>query len=204
MIPIMNPEDFPLWRIRVIQEQRFPSAKIVRMWSHVNTDGEVIQVTADMQDGPVNHLKIDDAHIIDGLSLRKGRNDVLEEDDGVLNIDETYNIVAASTPQARKISTFLSGKLVLGRHAYLYWLDRRGSADPKSKPVTMEARIIAAQTGRRAKDVWDEISEYWILENQKPDKYVRTHRSEFIGEDPTYTEQQEQEGTERMKAMGMW
>jgi hypothetical protein len=204
MIPITNPENFPKLRIRPIQEQRFPSAKVLRMWSHRNVDGKVVKVTGDIQDGPVNHIVIDDARIIESLSLLEGDNDVIEEDERVFFMDETWNIEIAPTPGARNINTFLTGRLVLARHAYLCWLDRRGTASPKFPPFRTEWCQIAVQQGRRERDVRLEIKDYWRWEHGKKGNGFKINRLVFLGGNPTYTKEQEKEGSSRLKETSMW
>lgn len=201
MIPITNPETFPMWRIRPVQEMRYPSAHFVRMWSHRNTDGEIVQVTGDMQNGPVNHVVIDDPHMIKALSLRKGADDVIAEDDRIYNLDETYNIEIKPTPNARNLNTFLSGRLVLGRHAFLCWLDCRGTADPERAPTRVEAQEIAMETGRRLRDVRLEIADVWGFEKQRKGEIFRNNRLAFLGDDPTYTAQQKEEGDKKLKKL---
>jgi hypothetical protein len=155
--PITNPEAFPLQRIQVVQSHHYPSAKLVGMWTHRDLNGEVIQVTADMQDGPVNHFLIDDARIVTALGLRKGMNDTISLLDEVLRFDETFTIRLLPNQCIKSLKDFVVGRLQPARHAYLYWLDSRGSADPKYGPYVHEARRLANQLGRRALDVWEEI-----------------------------------------------
>jgi hypothetical protein len=95
--PVTNPEAFPIDRIQDVQALRYPRAKIVGVWAHQNTSGDVVQVTVDMQDGPVNHIIIDDARLISALGLREGNNDVISIQHDHLRIDENSTFAYSQT-----------------------------------------------------------------------------------------------------------
>jgi hypothetical protein len=200
--PVTNPEAFPIDRIQDIQALRYPRAKIVGGWAHQNTIGDVVQVTVDMQDGPVNHIIIDDARLIFALGLREGNNDVISIQHDHLRIDETFDIRLFPNQHPQDLNAFVVGELVSARHAYLYWLDLRGSADPKGAPYVQQARDIATQLGRRAPHVWKEIESYWELEHGSGGKMYRDKRMKYLGEDPVYPKAEE--AKKREQARSMW
>jgi hypothetical protein len=204
IIPIINPEDFPTKRIQVIQALRYPSARVVEMWSHRSVDGEIVQITADMQDGPVNHLVINDARIITALGLRDDGHDVISRDDESLRLDETFTISIHPGQRPKNVKNFVVGEMRTGRHAYLHWLDSRGTADPKRPPYPQEANRIAVQLGRRAMDVWKEIEGYWELEQGAAGKLYRVGRLKYLGEDPVYCEEDEKKASVKAKTRSMW
>ncbi|KAF2830288.1 hypothetical protein CC86DRAFT_271037, partial [Ophiobolus disseminans] len=188
IIPIINPEALPINRIQDIQALRYPSARIYAMLTHRNVNGDVIQVTADMDAGPVDHLLINDTRIITALELRQPDYDTISIQENILRINETFTIHISPSQRLRYSNDFLVGELRPARHAYLYWLDSRGSADPKCGPWAQEARRIAGKLGRRAPDVWREIEGYWSLEQGAGGKVYRTDRLRYLGEDPVYDE----------------
>jgi hypothetical protein len=193
MIPILNPSAFPVQRIQEVQAQRYPSTKVVSMWSHTNVAGEVVQVTADIQDGSVNHLILTDARLITALGLRSGAHDTILLDVSQLKIDETFRII--DSPGKRSdLNIFIVGQLVSGRNAYLYWLEHRGTADPKGPPYVQEARRIATQVGRRALDVWREIEKVWGLEQGGGGQGYRANRVKYLGEDPVVFRKDKEDG----------
>jgi hypothetical protein len=200
--PVTNPEAFPIDRIQDVQALRYPRAKIVGVWAHQNTSGDVVQVTVDMQDGPVNHIIIDDARLISALGLREGNNDVISIQHDHLRIDETFDIRLFPNQHPHDLNAFVVGELVSARHAYLYWLDLRGSADPKGAPYVQQARDIATQVGRRAPHIWKEIESYWELEHGSGGKMYRDKRIKYLGEDPVYCKAEE--AKKREEARSMW
>jgi hypothetical protein len=135
----MNPEAFPIIRIQVVQALYFPSADVIRMWTHQNVNGDVVQVTADMKDGPVNHFIIKDPHIITALGL--------QEDTKVsfrffkVTLESMRYSQFEFLPKQRVHHVI--GELRSARHAYLYWLDGRRDANPRRAPYAQEARKIA-------------------------------------------------------------
>lgn len=183
MIPIHNPSAFPVQRIQEVQAQRYPSTKVVAMWSHLDPKGAVTQVTADIQHGSVNHLVLTDARLITALGLRSGAHDTILIDASQLKIDETFRIIDGPGKRS-DLNVFIAGQLVSARHAYLYWLEHRGTADPKGPPYVQEARRIAIQVRRRAGDVWREIEKVWELEQGGGGLGYRTNRVKHLGEDP--------------------
>jgi hypothetical protein len=158
------------------------------MWTHRNLDGTVVKVTADMQDGPVNHLIIKNARIITALGLREGTNDFITTHKEFFRLDETFLIYLFPDQRPRNLKNFVVGELLSARHAYLHWLDYRGSADPARPPYAQEARVLATRLGRRAPHVWKEVDEYWQLEQGNGGRMYRKNRLKYFGEDPTFTE----------------
>ncbi|KAH7082918.1 hypothetical protein BKA63DRAFT_460833 [Paraphoma chrysanthemicola] len=181
--PIVNTEAFPINRIQDVQALRYPLAKITGVWAHRKTCGDVVQVTIDMQDGPVDHLIINDVRIITAFGLREG-NDFITIHEPYLKHMETFNIRIFPNQHVRNVKAFDVGEMVSARHAYLCWLEFRGSADPKGEPWAQEARKIAVQIGRRALDVWKEIDGYWQLEHGSGGRMYRENRMKYLGEDP--------------------
>lgn len=80
------------------------------------------------------------------------------------------------------------GELVSARHAYLYWLDERRTADPRHGPYAAEAKAIARKTGRRWMDVMREVERVWELEQGSDGGEYRGNRVGYLGEDPVYEE----------------
>lgn len=184
--PVSNPEAFPIERMQVVQAQYYPSATIVNVFTHRDPSGEVIRVTADMQDGPVNHFSIHDVRIITALGLRDGDGDKMNIDESALKMNETFTITMLPNQRVKNLNNFVVGELKSARHAYLHWLDYRGCADPTCPPFVQEARTIAVRLGRRAHDVWKEIDGYWQLEQGNGGKQHRKNRLKYLGEDLRY------------------
>jgi hypothetical protein len=186
LVSVTNPKAFPVERIQVVQSQHYPSAKIMSMQTHRDIQGGVGQVTADMQDGPVNRLLIKDYRLVQALGLLHGANDTITIRTFDFRIDETFKIVLLPGQRPKDLKNIVVGELVPARHAYLYWLDYRGTTDPKYAPFAMEARHIAVQLGRRAMDVWKEVDGYWQLEQGSGGSAYRRNRLKNLGEDPVY------------------
>ncbi|KAH3939172.1 hypothetical protein HBH70_187870 [Parastagonospora nodorum] len=200
LVPVTNPEAFPVERIQVVQSQHYPSAKIMSMQTHRDIQGGIGQVTADIQDGPVNRLLIKDYRLVQALGLLHGANDTIAIRTFDLRIDETFEIILLPGQRPKDLKNFVVGELVPARHAYLHWLDYRGTADPKYAPFAMEARYIAVQLGRRAMDVWKEVDGYWQLEQGSGGSAYRRNRLMNLGEDPVY----EGNGKRTLTFMSMW
>jgi hypothetical protein len=186
--PVSNPEAFPVRRIQGVQAEYYPAAHFVNLWTYRDVKGEVVQVTADMQDGPVNHVLIDDARIITALGLRQGTNDTISLLEESFRSNETFTIHILPGQRIKNLEAFVVGRLQSARHAYLHWLDSRGSADPKHAPYVHEARRLAKQLDRRALDVWKEVDGAWQLEQGSGGKRYRENRLRYLGEDPVYAE----------------
>jgi hypothetical protein len=201
LIPVTNPSAFPTGRIQVVQSQHYPSARIVSMWTHRDSKGGIGQVTADMQDGPVNHLKITDARLVSALGLLHGTNDTIRICTNELRIDETFVIELLPQQRPQDPKAFVVGELTSARHAYLYWLDIRGTADPKCPPYAQEIRRIAVDLVRRAPDVWKEVDGYWQLEQGSGGSVYRKNRLKTLGESPVYGEK---ESGKKSKIFSMW
>jgi hypothetical protein len=184
--PVRNPEAFPIDRLQSVQAQYYPSAKVINIWTHRDSNGFVVRVTADLQDGPVNHFVIDDARIITGLGLREDVNDTILLHKASFKPDETFTFEILYNQHARNLDTFIVGRFQSARHAYLYWLDLRKSADPKYGPFVLEARRLAKQLGRRVFDVWGEIDRYWRHEQGSGGRKFREDRLHNLVEDPVY------------------
>ncbi|EAT78277.2 hypothetical protein SNOG_14406 [Parastagonospora nodorum SN15] len=200
LVPVTNPEAFPVERIQVVQSQHYPSAKIMSMQTHRDIQGGIGQVTADIQDGPVNRLLIKDYRLVQALGLLHGANDTIAIRTFDLRFDETFEIILLPGQRPKDLKNFVVGELVPARHAYLHWLDYRGTADPKYAPFAMEARYIAVQLGRRAMDVWKEVDGYWQLEQGSGGSAYRRNRLMNLGEDPVY----EGNGKRTLTFMSMW
>ncbi|KAH7396954.1 hypothetical protein DE146DRAFT_764282 [Phaeosphaeria sp. MPI-PUGE-AT-0046c] len=184
--PVTNPEAFPVGRIQSVQAQYYPSASIVNIFTHSDTNGEVIRVAADMQDGPVNHFTIHDRHIITALGLREGKVDRIAINEDAFRLHETFTITIPPHQHVKNVNNFVIGELQSARHAFLHWLDHRGCTDPGCPPFAQEVRIIAGQLGRRAHDVWKDIDSYWQLEQGSGGKLYKNNRLEYLGEDVRY------------------
>jgi hypothetical protein len=200
--PVSNPEVFPVCRIQVVQAEYYPSAHFVNVWTYRDIKGEVVQVTADMQDGPINHVLIDDVRIITALGLRKDTNDTISLLDEFFRPNETFTIHILPGQRIKNLKFFVVGRLQSARHAYLHWLDSRGCADPKHPPYVHEARHLARQSGRRALDVWREINGAWQLEQGSGGRKYRENRFEYLGEDPMYAETTET--SSKATVLSMW
>lgn len=189
-IPITNPSSFPVERLQEVQAQYQPSTTITNMLCHKTPSGPITQVTADVQDGSVDHLIIRDPRIIDALGLTAPAFDTIytepEDFTAVLRFRETFvlNVLPGHRPQDPE--EYIVAELVGARHPYLYWLDERRSADPTAAPYAAEAKAIAKKTRRRWPDVMLEIEEIWEYEQGENGKWYREHRLEYLGEDPTY------------------
>jgi hypothetical protein len=184
--PVRNPEDFPIDRLQSVQAQYYPSAKVINVCTHRDSNGVVVRVTADLQDGPVNHFVIDEARIITGLGLRGGVNDNIFLHKASFKPDETFTFKILHGQHARNLHALIVGRFQSARHAYLYWLDLRRSTDPKHGPFVLEARHLANQLGRRVFDVWGEIDRYWRHEQGSGRRKFRQDRLHNLGEDPVY------------------
>jgi hypothetical protein len=159
--PVENPKAFPIGRVQSVQAEYHPWATVVNMCTHRDADGVVVRVTADLQDGPVNHFVIDDARIITGLGLLEGGCDTISLNNDCFRPDETFTFDIIHGQRVKNLDAFVIGRFRPARHAYLYWLDSHRSADPKHAPYFGKARILAPKLSRRAFDVWGEIDRYW-------------------------------------------
>ncbi|KAI4646025.1 hypothetical protein J4E93_005604 [Alternaria ventricosa] len=192
-------EAFPMTKVQEIQADYYPNAIIVAMCVHRdNNSNQVTQVAASMDNGPVEFLLINDPRIITFLGFRQPQNDPLCLQPNP-RLNETYQIFMHPGLASRDPKAWRVGELVSARHAYLYWLDSRQTADPKAPPTVAEARILAPKIGRRAKDVWEEVEKCWNLEQGSSGKRYRENRMEYLGEDPKYPE-----GEERRSGRSMW
>jgi hypothetical protein len=187
-IPVTNPFAFPIERLREVQEGRQPSTHIVDMLVHKTPSGPITQVTADIQDGSINHLFIRDPRIIDVLGFVAPDFDTINFDAAKCRLDETFTISLFPGQKPKRLEDWVMGELVSVRHPYLYWLDERQSADPRTPPFATEARAIARKTGRRWPDVMKEIEHVWKLEQDRGGNEYRYNRARYLGEDPTYPE----------------
>lgn len=187
-IPVTNPSAFPINRLREVQEGRQPSTHIVDMLVHKKPSGPITQVTADIQDGSINHLFIRDARIIDALGFAAPDFDTIALDTAKLRLDETFAVRLFSGQKPKRLDSWIMGELVSARHAFLYWLDERQSADPRTRPFAAEARAIARKTGRRWPDVMGEMEHVWGLEQGRGGGEYRQNRRKYLGEDPTYSD----------------
>ncbi|KAF3008536.1 hypothetical protein E8E13_006451 [Curvularia kusanoi] len=187
-IQITNPSAFPIQRLREVQAQYQPSTHITNMLCHKTPSGPITQVTADVQDGSVNHLLIRDPRIIRALGLTGPAFDTIHFDSAKLRLDETFNVRIFPGQKERDLDAWIVAELVSARHAYLVWLDERGSADPKAAPYAAEAKAIARLTERRWPDVMREIEGVWRLEHGEDGSEYRENRRRYLGEDPTYPE----------------
>ncbi|KAI4624693.1 hypothetical protein J4E83_004369 [Alternaria metachromatica] len=189
---------FPMTKVQEIQADYYPRAIIIAMCVHRDNNNQVTQVAASMDNGPVNFLLISDPRIITFLGFGQPPYDRICLQPN-LRLDETYQIYMYPGVASRDSKAWRVGELVSARHAYLYWLDTRQTADPKAPPTVAEARILAPKIGRRAKDVWEEIERCWNLEQGSSGKRYRENRMEYLGEDPEYPE-----GEERRSRRSMW
>ncbi|KAF1360942.1 hypothetical protein EJ07DRAFT_177052 [Lizonia empirigonia] len=187
-IPITNPSAFPIQRIQEVQSQHYPSTYITNMLCHKTRSGPITQVTADIQDGSVNHLLIRDQRLISALGLAPPDFDTITLDTNKLKIDETFMIRILPGQRPQKLDEWIMASLESARHAYLYWLDERRTADPIYGPYAAESKAIARKTRRRWPDVLREIEAVWKLEQGDNGKHYRENRMRYLGEDPTYPE----------------
>ncbi|CAO2655491.1 Nn.00g042940.m01.CDS01 [Neocucurbitaria sp. VM-36] len=199
IVPVQNPEEFPTQRIQEVQSQYYPYTKIVAMWVHCDAKGTATQVTADVDSGSIDHVLINDARLISALGLREGHQDTISLDDSKFRADETFTINVLPDQQTKDPKAWIIGELVSARHAYLYWLDHRRSADPKVPPYTQEAKVLARQLGRRTPEVWREVRDMWALEQSGGGRRFREHRGKYLGENPSYPL-----GEERSPSVSMW
>lgn len=189
-IIITNPSDFPVERIQEVEAQYQPSTKITHMVCHKTPSGPITQVTADVEDGSVDHLIIRDPHIIEALGLTAPDYDTIYSDftdiAAYLRLRETFilNVLPGHRPQDP--TEYIVAELVSARHPFLYWLDERRNADPTTPPYAAEAKAIAKKTRRRWPDVMFEIEEIWDFEHGDEGKSYRESRLGLLGEDPTY------------------
>lgn len=186
LISITNPSAFPIQRLQEVQSQRQPSTHVTDMWCHKTPSGPITQVTADLQDGSINHLFIRDERWISALGLAAPDFDTIQFDATKLRLDETFTIRVFPGQRTRKLEEWIMGELVGARHAYLYWLDERQCADPRCAPYAAEAKAIARKTGRRWPDVMREIEQVWTLEQGGDGREYKENRAKYLGEDPRY------------------
>lgn len=186
VILITNPSEFPVERIQEVEAQYQPSTKITHMVCHKTPSGPITKVTADVQDGSVDHLIIREPRLIEALGLTAPDFDTIDWNSGYLRLRESFtvNVLPGHRPQDPK--EFIVAELVSARHPYLYWLDERRSADPTVEPYAAEAKAIARKTRRRWPDVMMELEEIWDFEHGDEGKWYRENRLELLGEDPTY------------------
>ena len=189
---------FPMTKVQEIQADYYPRAIIIAMCVHRDNNNQVTQVAASMDNGPVNFLLISDPRIITFLGFGQPPYDRICLQPNP-RLDETYQTYMHPGLASRDPKVWRVGELVSARHAYLYWLDTRQTADPKAPPTIAEARILAPKIGRRAKNVWEEIERCWNLEQGSSGKRYRENRMEYLGEDPKYPE-----GEERRSSRSMW
>lgn len=189
VIPITNPSAFPIQRIQEVQSQHFPSTFFTNMLCHLGPSKTITQVTADVQDGSVNHLLIRDPRLISALGLVPPDFDTIELDITKLRIDEKFAVRIFPGQYPQKLDEWIMGELVSARHAYLYWLDERKTANPDHGPYAAEAKVLARKLGRRWPDIMKEIERVWRLEHGSNQKEYRENRMKYLGEDPTYPAQ---------------
>jgi hypothetical protein len=190
MTTIQNFDDFPLKRFQEVQAQYYPSTLILAMQIHRDDTGSVTQVTADIADGSVDQLQINNPRFLAAIGVH------LPPYDSILlqpepRVDETYKIRILPGQRRDDPKAYIVGDLIPARHAFLHWLDSRRSADPKGPPTAAEARMLARKIGRRGLDVMSEIMRYWKLEQGSGGKHYRENRAKYLGEDPSYTEDPE-------------
>ncbi|KAJ4324614.1 hypothetical protein N0V94_001184 [Neodidymelliopsis sp. IMI 364377] len=188
VIPITNPSVFPVQRIQEVQSQHYPSTTIVTMLCHKSPSGTITQVTADINNGSINHIIIRDTRIINALSLQPPHFDTITLDTTKLKNDETFKIRILPGQRPQNLDEWIVGELVSARHAYLYWLDERQTADPKTPPFATEAKALARKLGRRWPDVMREVEGFWRLEQGSNGMRYRGDRERYLGEDPRYEE----------------
>jgi hypothetical protein len=198
IVPVQNPDAFPVDNIQEVQAEYYASVRIIDMCIHHDGEKAVTQVTATMDKGPVNHLIIKDPRIITSLGFREPPYDTICLQPNS-RLDETYQIHIQPGQVPRDPKAWIVGELVSARHAYLYWLDSKQTADPVAPPTIAEAKILAPKIGRRAKDIWMEIERCWKFEQGSSGKRYRENRMEYLGEDPTYPQ-----GDEKRSRRGMW
>jgi hypothetical protein len=196
-ITVQTPEDFPITRIQEVQAQYYPSTHILNMEIHRAANNQVSQLTANIADGSVDHLVINNPRIITALGVHLPPYDkILPQHE--TRIDETFRIRILPGQRRSDPTAHITGELIPARHAYLYWLDSRGSADPKGPPMATESRMLAKKTGRRAFDIMNEIERYWHMEQGSGGRRYRENRKMYLGEDPGYP------GDGEGRCRGMW
>lgn len=169
------------------------------MWVHYDANGTTTQVTADVDSGSVDHLVINNRRLMSTLGLRDGLQDTMSLEETELHLDETFTIkIPAGQQPPTDPQAWIVGELISARHAYLYWLDYRRSANPRVPPYISEARTLAHQLGRRAPDVWKEIENAWNLEQGDDGHRFRNDREKYLGENPSYPTEEEKAPTLRM------
>ncbi|KAI2486721.1 hypothetical protein Ptr902_00854 [Pyrenophora tritici-repentis] len=198
LIPIQNPNDFPVTQIQEVQAQYIPSTRVLHVWLHRDSNNQIHQVTVDLDKSSVDHLIIQDPKIITFLGLRQPPIDIISlQSDGI--VEPTYKIKILPGQRPRNPKLWIVGELVIARHAYLYWLDSRQSADPRAPPTASEAKTLALQLKRRPNDVFQEINRYWDLEQGSGGRLYRENRKRYLGEDPKYPE-----GEEKIPTRSQW
>lgn len=192
-IPIRNPEAFPLWRLREVQHNIYRNTVIRDMFAIRDAaNGIVVRVTADLVNGSVNHLVIEDMRLICALGLQTGDHDTIKIHQRALRAHESFTIHPLKFEDDGNTypsNAWLAGLLVPARHPYLFWLDARGSADPVLPPHREELDLLAHRLGRIAEDVRYEVRCMYDLENSltaQQRAIYRGHRLYWLGEDPKY------------------
>ena len=198
LVPIQNPEEFPVERIQEVQAQYYPSTRFLDMWVHRDNNNQARQVTIDVDQGSADHLIIHDPQIIASLGLSLPPYDTLKLQSDSL-VDQTYRVKILPNQRPKSLKSWILGELVTARHAYLYWLDSRQSADPKFCPSVSEARTLALQLKRRPFHVMQEVDRYWNLEQGSGGRYFRENREKHLGDNPRYPE-----GEEKMPMRSQW
>jgi hypothetical protein len=198
IVPVQNPDAFPVGNIQEVQAEYYTSVRIIDMCIHQDGEYAVTQVTATMDKGPVNYLIIKEPRIITSLGFREAPYDTICLQPNS-RLDETYQIHIQPGQVPRNPEAWIVGELVSARHAYLYWLDSKQTADPVAPPTIAEAKILAPKIGRRASDVWMEIERCWKIEQGSSGKRYRENRMEYLGEDPSYPQ-----GNEKRSLRSMW
>jgi hypothetical protein len=143
-------------------------------------------VTTDIEDASINHLFIRDPPLINALGLVAPDYDTIHLSMSKLKLDEVLTIRTFPSQRPQRLDEWIIGELMSARQAYLYWLDKRKSADPRGTPYAAEARVIARKTGRRCMDVRKEIERPWDLEQRSSGGEYRGNWLRYLGEDPAY------------------
>ncbi|CBX94061.1 hypothetical protein IAQ61_003934 [Plenodomus lingam] len=183
---VQNPGLFPIHRIQNLRH-RSPSANIFAMQSwHDVLDNEVM-VIAKMINGEYTDIIINDQRHIAALGLDKDPHDRIELKQEIFRIGETFTITACDKRNPKDMNGDFIGELKSARHAYLHWLDARNDVDPHPAPYRTEINILAERLGRQRKDVWDEVNEYWDLEQGEDGQRYWRNRKLYLGEDPRYS-----------------
>ncbi|KAF1844983.1 uncharacterized protein K460DRAFT_405263 [Cucurbitaria berberidis CBS 394.84] len=198
IVLVQNPEDFPIHRIQEVQSQYYPSTKIAALWIHRDANGTTTKVTADVDGGSVDHLIISDMRLIVALGLHEHLQNTLLLDESKFRIDETFTIELLPGQRITDPKARIVGELLPARHAYLYWLDSRCTANPKAPPFIQEARTLARKLRRRTPDVWREVKKMWDLEQGSGGRQYRENREDHLGESPSYPTTEEKIATRCM------